>query len=431
MSEPKHIVIKHKTSRGAAGAAHPKTVHTRPTVPPVLRKKKSKAPAIAIGVIMALVVLAGGWLLLNAYKTQQREALIEAMALLELKKQAATLHGRLPGTFEKMDGFLDQAGKVADGVAMITGFVTNRADDAAAGAATAAVPPHHAALAAIGRDLADSREALVGLRIQMMDWQAMLETKHDAVLKAYSRAIAAPAVVEIEKHLQAIEDLLGEARARIRQMEAKASEAEGIKAEEIRLRAAHAEAQRRQREAEALQRLTESEVRQAAALVSQSKASIPAFAFAEALVPLENAQAGFTTAPGREALAVPVERLKRLQSLKTQLINGLNKSPYRWGWGTTAADSQDITGANETGLKITKGIVPWKDVPIPQLMKIIDHLGKTERRLSSERGEDTIALAILLDELGMKTQASERVRDAITINRYMADAARRLLPDCR
>ncbi len=430
MTEPKHIVIKRKASPGSAGAGHPKVLHTHPTVPPVLRKRKSRGSAIAIGVVMALVVLVGGWLLLNVYKQQQREVRMEAFALQEVKRKSESLHGRLPGQVTRMDAFLDLADKLVAGVETITDFVTNTVADASADTADAA-SPHHAALMEIRREIAASRAAVGGLQEQMMDWQPTLDAKRDAVLKAHNSRIAAAAVVEIQKHLQTIDDLLGEARVIVTQMEAKAAEADGLKGKEIRLREDHAEAQRRQREAEDLLRRTESEVRQAAVLVNQSKPSIRRYAFGEALASLETALAGFTTAPGREALALQVERLQRLRSLKTHLIDWLNKSPYRWGWGTSAADSQDITGADETGVKITRGLVEWKDVPIPQLMKIIDHIGKTGRRLSSERAEDHIALAILLEEFGMKDQACERVREAIAINRILADDARRLLPDCK
>lgn len=154
-------------------------------------------------------------------------------------------------------------------------------------------------------------------------------------------------------------------------------------------------------------------------------------AFSEALAPMETALAGFKTGSGKDLLVLPVDRLQRLQALKSNLIDCLNATPYQWGWGMTAADSQDVTGADESGVKITRGEVAWKDVPHPQLMKLIDYLGKTARRRSSERAADMIATAILLNERGMHEQACERVREAIAINRLLADDARRLLPDCK
>lgn len=430
MSGLKRIVIKRKRSSDSSrGAAPPKVVYTRPTVPSV-RKRKSRGPSIVVGVVCALVALGAIWLLLNTYTQQQREVRIEELAIQALKIETEALYGRLPEVAAMMDGILDQADQRVEGVGAIMVFVTNTAAGSSVDAADAA-PPHQAELMGIAREVAASRDSIYALQAQMLDRQPTLDRRRGEVMKAYRRVVAAAALAEIEKDIQTIDELLVEARDVVRQMDIKTAEAESIKEEEIRLREARAEAERRQHEAEALQRRIEDEIRQAAELVKLSKVSIRRFAFREALEPMENALAAFTTAPGRRALELPVERVQRLQSLKTHLIDGLNKSPFRWGWGTTAADSQDITGADEAGVKITTGHVEWKDVPIARLMKIIDHVGKTGRRLSSERASDNIDTAILLDEFGMKDQACERVREAIAINRHLAEDARRLLPDCK
>ncbi len=430
MTESRHIVIKHKATPGSAGSGQPKIVHTRPTVPPVLRKRKSKGSAMAVGVVCALVALGAGGLLLNVYKQQQREVRLEAMAVQELRAKVESLYGSLPGNIARMDGYLDQAEKRVEGVDALAGFVTNAVASGSSGTAAAA-PAHHAALTGIVREVAADRDTVATLREQFMERQPTLDAKRGDVLKTQTRAVAAAAVADIEVQLQANDVLLGEARDVLQRMEAKEAEAGRLKEEEIRMRAARAEAERLQREAEDLQRRTESEVAKAAELVKLSKKQILRYAFGEALEPMVAALAAFTTEPGRAALVLPVERLQRLQAFKTHLVNGLNKSPYRWGWGLTAADSQDITGADETGVKVTRGAVEWKHVPIAQLMKIIAHLGKTERRLSSERAEDCIATAILLEELGMKDAACERVREAIAINPIIGADARRLLPGCK
>jgi len=430
MTESKHIVIKHKASPGSGGAGRPKIVHTRPTVPPVLRKRKSRGTAMAVGIVCALVALGAGGLLLNVYKQQQREVRLEAMAVQELRSKVESLYGSLPGTIARMDGYLDQAEKRVEGVDVLAGFVTNNAASGSSGTADAA-PAHHAALAGIVREIVADRDTVATLREQFMERQPTLDEKRDDVLKTQTRAVAAAAVAEIEVQLNAIDGLLAEARDVLQRMEAKEAEAGRLKEEEIRMREARAEAERLQREAEDLQRRTVSEVGKAAELVKLSKEPILRYAFGEALEPMAAALAASTTEPGRAALVLPVERLQRLQAFKTHLINGLNKSPYPWGWGMTAADSQDITGADETSVKVTRGTVEWKKVPLPQLMKIIDHLGKTERRLSSERAEDCIATAILLEELGLKDKACECVRAAIEINQIIGADARRLLPDCK
>lgn len=430
MTESKHIVIKHKATPGSAGSGQPKIVHTRPNVPPVLRKRKSKGSAIAVGIVCALVALGAGGLLLNVYKQQQREVRLEAMAVQEMRAKVESLYASLPASIAKMDDCLDQAEKRVEGVDALVGFVTNAVDGTSSGTADAA-PAHHAALAGIVREVAADRDTVATLREQFMERQPTLDAKRDDVLKTQTRAVAAAAVAEIEVQLKANDVLLGEARDVLQRMEAKEAEAGRLKEEEIRMREARAEAERLRLEAEDLQRRTESEVAKAAELLKLSKDPTIRYAFSEALEPMAAALAAATTEPGRAALVLPVERLQRLQAFKTHLINGLNKSPYRWGWGMTAADSQDITGADEAGVKVTRGAVAWRDVPLSQLMKIIDHLGKTERRLSSERAEDCIATAILLEEMDMKEAACERVREAIAINQIIGADARRLLPGCK
>lgn len=432
MTESRNIVIKRKGVPGGGGTSpgRPKAIKTHPAGPPVQRKRKSRGPAIAIGAVCALMALGAGGLLLNVYKQQQRQVRLETMALQDLRAKVESLYASLPSSIAKMDGYLDQAEKRVEGVDALAGFVTNAAAGASSGAADTA-PARHAALTAIVREVAADRDTVATLREQFMDRQSILDSDRDAVLKAQRRVVAAAAVAEIELQFQANEVLFGEARDALQRMEAKEAEAARIKVEEIRMREARAETERLRLEAEDLQRRTESEVAKAAELLKLSKEPTVRYAFSEALDPMAAALAAATTEPGRAALVLPVERLQRLLAFKTHLVNGLNKSPYRWGWGMTAADSQDITGADEIGVKITRGAVEWKAVPIPQLMKIIDHLGKTERRLSSERAEDCIATAILLEELGMKEAACERVREAIAINQIIGADARRLLPGCK
>jgi len=426
MTESKHIVIKHTAaSSGLHGAAHPKVVHTRPAVPPVLRKQKSRGPAIAIGVVCGVVALGVGAVMLNVYKQHQREARQETLALLAQQAKAESLCGRLPSDVAKMEGFLDQADRLVAVVDEVVRFVAGSADDQGAAGAG------HAELMQMAKGVAANRETMDVLLVRLLDWLPILDVKRAEALKAQRHVVAAAAVVAIESHLRSVDDLISEAGGVLQQMEAQAAGAGRLREAEIRSRAARAEAESRQREAQDLQRRTEKELRQSADLYALAKVSIRRYAFDEALAAMENALAGFTTAPGREALALPVERVRRLQALKTHLITCLNNSPYRWGWGMTAAENQDILGADETGVKIARGVVAWEAVPVPQLIKIIEYLGKTGRRRSSELAEDGIATAILLDELGLKAQACERVRAAIGINRLLSDDARRLLPDCQ
>jgi len=430
MAEPKHIVIKHKSAAGRTAAGAPKVIHARPAVPPVMRKRKPRGKAIAVGVILVLLAIGAVLGLLHVYEQQQREVRLDALALQEVKTSTESLYDGASADIDKMQALLAQADERVARVTAITGFVTNAVGTGSADAAVAP-PPHHAALVGIAREVAASRNAVDSLLIQVQECRPTLDAKRAAVQRAQRRVVAAAALAEIETQLAFIENALGEARTIVESMDPQLVEAESLRQEEIRLRQARAEAERRQREAEALQRLTESEFRKATDLLARSKEPISRLAFSEALAPMETALAGFKTASGKALLALPVERLQRLQALKSNLIDCLNATPYRWGWGMTAADSQDVTGADESGVKITRGEVAWKDVPLPQLLKLIDYLGKTARRRSSERATDMIATAILLDERGMREQACERVREAIAINRLLADDARRLLPDCK
>ena len=218
MAESKHIVIKHKSAAGRTAAGAPKVIHARPAVPPVMRKRKPRGKAIAVGVILVLLAIGAVLGLLHVYEQQQREVRLDALALQEVKTSTESLYDGASADIDKMQALLAQADERVARVTAITGFVTNAVGAGSADSAVAS-PPHHVALLGIAREVAANRNAVDSLQIQVQECRPTLDSKRDEVRKAMRRVVAAAALAEIETQLAFIENALVEARTIVETMD--------------------------------------------------------------------------------------------------------------------------------------------------------------------------------------------------------------------
>lgn len=282
-------------------------------------------------------------------------------------------------------------------------------------------------------DLAGKVAADVGRldlqRSQLMELQPGADERYSEAMHAKVLPVVAAAVIALDTQVQTASNLVEEAIGILKEIETFALDARKMQEEEVRIREARAEASRLQREADELRERTAKEVQRAESMGTFVKDPISRFAFAEALAAVEQVLPELTTDAGREALSFPLERVRRLQRLKTRLIDRLNNKPFRWGWGTTASSSQDILGADENGIRIPTGAVAWADISTAQMQKIIKYLANDETLRASDKADDSFAAALLFDEQGKKYEAGKELENALLMNNLLRNEARRLLPD--
>jgi hypothetical protein len=105
--------------------------------------------------------------------------------------------------------------------------------------------------------------------------------------------------------------------------------------------------------------------------------------------------------PEAGAAARPiVERARRLQDLKAFLIESINAHPFRWGWSKGRNASEDITGADDEGIKIRTGSVPWTRINSTQFMKILEHYLEGAGLRPQVNARRYLAMALLMEERG-------------------------------
>ena len=233
--------------------------------------------------------------------------------------------------------------------------------------------------------------------------------------------VAAEALKEAEETLGKVEDIRKEVE-RQREEERRAAEAAAAaaKAEEARIL-------KEQQHKELVQK----ETVMAETAHAESLILITQHNYKEAVDALEGQLKQYQTAEGKEIMGIFIERCSRLQGLKEFVIERLNDSPYRWGWGLNAATAMDVIGADNLGVKLKGKTVDWSQVSSAQMLKFVDrYLRPPESKKLSLKvlAAQNMAAAILCYEnKNPAKQAAYTQKTAELFPKYAEDL-RRLIP---
>ena len=233
--------------------------------------------------------------------------------------------------------------------------------------------------------------------------------------------LAAEALKEAAATLEKVEDIRREIE-RQREEERKAAEA----AEAARL----AQEERVLKEQQYKEQVKK-EMGMAEAAHAKSRILLKQHSYQEALDALEGQLKTYETEEGKEVMGILIERCTRLKGLKDFVVERLNTSPFRWGWGLNAATAMDVIGADNRGVKLKGRTVDWSQVSAGQMLKFIDHYLKPpeSKKLSLKAlASQSMAAAIFCYENNRTAQQAAFTQSTVELFPRYGDDLRRLIP---
>ncbi len=258
--------------------------------------------------------------------------------------------------------------------------------------------------------------------------RAEAESTGNDAMRARTSAEAAASEAKLRDQVASAENKAGQAAAALDQVRMAAARVLELRSAEERARKQSEEEALRQKAAEDHAALVESEKARAAELHKGALPLIEKYDFAQARSEMETALAAMRTDPGRAALGPIVERYRKLETTKEALIRLLNEKPFRWGWGT-GATATDVRGADADSVDAAGKRVPWAEVSLAQMVKLLEHYQSDTTERLRVRADLALATAILLDENGRKEEALEHVKRARQLGEYGTAEVARTLPD--
>jgi hypothetical protein len=187
-----------------------------------------------------------------------------------------------------------------------------------------------------------------------------------------------------------------------------------------------------QQQEEALKQATDAEKGTVEAARLRCMTYVQQHAYKQGISELEGLRAGIKTEGGLKALAVVVDRYKRMDGLRTSIIQNLNAKVYEFGW-VQGKSPQDVVGADEKGVKLKTHAVPWADVTVRQYMQFINYVLSVRETSVRVQGEMNLAAAIYcLENAEGNEKALEAAkgfgRHALSLTPSVKDDVVRLLP---
>ena len=177
--------------------------------------------------------------------------------------------------------------------------------------------------------------------------------------------------------------------------------------------------------------LVQKEMGMAEAAHAESLILLKQHSYKEAIDGLKGQLAGYKTEEGKAVVEILVERCTKLKELKDFIIERLNASPYRWGWGLNAATAMDVIGADNKGVKLKGKTVDWSQVSGAQMLKFVDHyLNPPESKKLSLKvlaGQYMAAAIFCYENKRPAKQAAYTQKTAELLPRYGEDLGR-LIP---
>lgn len=215
-------------------------------------------------------------------------------------------------------------------------------------------------------------------------------------------------------------------RLRIEKQRAASAEAEA--AAEVRA-AAEQEARRLEEERK---QMAESEMGTVDAARLRCQVHVKQHAYKQAIDELETVRAGIKTEAGSKAIAIAVDRYKRMDALRTFIIQHVKAEGYPWGW-VQGKSPEDIIGADEKEVKLKARSVPWTDVTVRQYLQFINRVLGVRETSARVLADMNLAAAIYCLESAegndkALTVAENFGRRAMSLTPTIDEEVKRLLP---
>ncbi|MDA1045080.1 MAG: hypothetical protein O3C57_07650, partial [Verrucomicrobia bacterium] len=169
-------------------------------------------------------------------------------------------------------------------------------------------------------------------------------------------------------------------------------------------------------------------IRSVADVETQGTANILASDYDTAVKVAEDLLSELKTEEAQIALQVVIDRFRLIQGVRQYLIAEIAKEPFRWGWKLNAGQGEDILAADENGITIRSGTIPWKEVGLPRLSGIVAHYLSRPGVAPSTKGNHFIGLSFLCRLNSLTTVADQFEAKASDASPYAQEQIERQRP---
>lgn len=174
--------------------------------------------------------------------------------------------------------------------------------------------------------------------------------------------------------------------------------------------------------------LIESETASAVLARSKAIAHMKEYTFGKAVEELKTERAGYQTDEGKVELDKSIERYQRMAALHRFIVGRLAAEPLSWGWISGRAGGEDVTGADEQGVKTKTRVYPWSEVSIRQYLHFFRQYKDDKNIRAREAVDNYVAAAIFCMENVLGSDNQKMVEGATNLAREFVDRAKAMLP---
>jgi hypothetical protein len=217
--------------------------------------------------------------------------------------------------------------------------------------------------------------------------------------------------------------------AAIAKAESLAAKAEELRRQDDRKKEEDRRLEEARRKEEARRELVAQELQRAKNAQQNTTLSVQTFKFKEALEAVSAGHDQCQTEEGKAAFKLIMDRYTYLVGLMDFLIEMLNKDPYNWGWVRGPRAAEDILGADEHGVKLKGRTVPWGQVKMSQLFRIIEHYLSNPRLKRTQRGTQNFAVAVFCAENALRKAVPGYLDKAVRLVPRLEEEIERHFPE--
>lgn len=173
--------------------------------------------------------------------------------------------------------------------------------------------------------------------------------------------------------------------------------------------------------------MIQSEVASAKAARTKAQMHMQQYTFGKAVEELKAERATYETDEGKEELRKSIDRYQLMNDLHRFLIDRLSSEPFGWGW-ISGRSAEDVTGADERGVKTKSRAYPWTEVSIRQYLHFFRHYADDRDLRAREAAGNYLAAAIFCMENVLGSDNVKMVDGARNLAREFVEHAKGLAP---
>ncbi len=255
----------------------------------------------------------------------------------------------------------------------------------------------------------------------------------DLVVASATNDISADSVreriPEITMEREALVELGLELEANIETAGELTLQVEAIAADEMERRQQEREAEAEERLEQERQAKIARELSRAEGLAATTMDLLIRTKYEKAIREAEWGGQGYETEEGKAAVALVLDRCKRMLALRDFLVEKLNTEPFRWGWVRSRSQKEDVIGADKRQVILRDRKVPWIEVSKAQFVYFVDHYLEKPGTRRSQRGDHYLATAIYCLMHGGEDAAATYKAKALEAAPFLEKQADLLIPD--